>query len=94
MPGELLSFDLGSAVRKQAAVERDRITSILAAVDEVRTAQLDAQKDGLSEAGEHLALERLTDAEEKLLGLILDPGFARYQRALQGCLTGFVEGAA
>jgi hypothetical protein len=94
MPGDLHTFDPGVAVRKQAVVERDRIASILAAIDEVRSAYLEARRNDLSEAGEHLALERMTDSEDKLLQLILDPGFARYQRALQGCLTGFVEGAA
>ena len=94
MPGDLVTIDVASVVRKQAVIERDRIIAILGAIDEVRLAYLEGRKDNLTEAGEHLALERMTDAEEKLLGLILDPGFARYQRALQGCLTGFVEGTA
>lgn len=94
MPGDLVTFDYGAAVRKQAAVERDRISAILAARDDVQAASLALMDDTLSEAGEHLALARLNEAEEALLKLVLDPGFARYQRALQGCLTGFVEGAA
>ena len=94
MPGDLVTLDLGAAVRKQAAVERDRIASILAAIDELKAAELSVRDDGLSEAGEHLALTRLTKAEDALLALVLDPGFARYQLALQNCLSGFVAGAA
>lgn len=92
MPGDLLTFDLAAAVRKQVAVECDRIVAILAAIDRAKAAAVTAQDDTLSEAGEHLALTRLTKAEDALLALILDPGFARYQRALRGCLTGFLEG--
>lgn len=94
MMGDLRTFDLSAAIRKQAAVERDRITAILAAIDELRAADVAVQDDTLSEAGEHLAMARLTDAEDKLLEIILDPGFARYQRELQKCLAGFVEIAA
>jgi hypothetical protein len=94
MPGELLTFDMSAAIKKQAAVERDRIAAILAAIDELRAADIAVQDDALSEAGEHLALTRLTDAEDKLLEIILDPGFARYQRELQKCLAGFVGDAA
>lgn len=94
MPGDLVTFDLGAAIRKQAAVERDRIAAILAAIDELRAADAAVQDDSLSEAGEYLAMTRLTDAEDKLLEIILDPGFVRYQRELQKCLAGFVEGAA
>lgn len=94
MPGDLVTFDLSAAIKKQAAVERDRIIAILAAIDERHMAGIAVQDETLSEAGEYLAVKRLTEAEEKLLGLILDPGFARYQRELQKCLAGFVEGAA
>lgn len=94
MPGELLTFDLTAAIKKQAAVERDRIGSILAAIDELRAADTAVQAEGLSEAGEYLAMNRLTVAEDKLLEIILDPGFARYQRELQKCLAGFVGDAA
>ena len=94
MPGDLVTFDLSAAIKKQAEVERDRIGSILAAIAELRAADVAVQDDGLSEAGEFLALTRLTEAEDKLLEIILDPGFARYQRELQKCLAGFVEDAA
>lgn len=94
MPGDLLAFDLSAAIKKQAAVERDRIASILAAIDELKAADVAVQAEDLSEAGEYLAMTRLTDAEDKLLEIILDPGFARYQRELQKCLAGFVEDAA
>lgn len=94
MPGELLTFDLTAAIKKQAAVERDRIGSILAAIDELRAADTAVQAEDLSEAGEYLAMNRLTVAEDKLLEIILDPGFARYQRELQKCLAGFVGDAA
>lgn len=94
MPGELLTFDLSAAIKKQAAVERDRIGSILAAIDELRAADTAVQAEDLSEAGEYLAMNRLTVAEDKLLEIILDPGFARYQRELQKCLAGFVGDAA
>lgn len=94
MAGDLVTFDLSAAIRKQAAVERDRIAMILVAIDELKAADLAVKDDALSEAGEFLALERLTTAEDRLLAIILDPGFARYQRELQKCLTGFVAGAA
>lgn len=94
MPGDIMPFDMTAAVLRQAKIERDRITAILAAIDELKAADAALKVDGLSEAGEYLALNRCTDAEDKLLELILDPGFARYQRSLQGCLTGFLEGAA
>lgn len=94
MAGDLVTFDLGAAIRKQAAVERDRITSILTAIDELKCAYLAVRDDRLSEAGEFLAMTRMTEAEEKLLEIILEPGFARYQRELQKCLAGFVQGAA
>ena len=94
MPGELLTFDLSATIKKQAAVERDRIGSILAAIDELRAADTAVQAEDLSEAGEYLAMNRLTVAEDKLLEIILDPGFARYQRELQKCLAGFVGDAA
>lgn len=94
MPGDIVNFDLGAAVRKQAAVERDRIIAILAAIDELRAADTAAQDDTLSEAGEFLAMNRLTDAEDKLLELILDPGFASYQRHLLTSLASFAGGAA
>lgn len=94
MPGELVTFDLSAVIKKQAAVERDRIASILAAIEELRAADIAVQDDTLSAAGEYLAMNRLTEAEDKLLELILDPGFARYQRELQKCLAGFVESAA
>lgn len=93
MAGDLMTFDLGAAIRKQAVVERDRIAMILVAIDELKAADLAVKDDTLSEAGEFLALERLTTAEDKLLAIILDPGFARYQRELQKCLTGFVKEA-
>ncbi len=94
MPGNILTFDLALAVRKQAAVEKDRITAILGAIDELKASEGALKDDTLSEAGECLALDRLTEAENKLLALIVDPGFARYQQALQRCLSEFVEGAA
>lgn len=94
MPGDLLAFDLSAAIKKQAAVERDRIASILAAIAELKAADVAVQAEDLSEAGEYLAMTRLTAAGDKLLEIILDPGFARYQRELQKCLAGFVEDAA
>lgn len=94
MAGDLVTFDLAAAIKKQAAVERDRIATILDAIEEVKLAYLAVRDDTLSEAGEYLAMKRMTDAEEKLIGLILDPGFARYQRELRNCLSGFVAGAA
>lgn len=94
MPGDLVTFDLAAAVRQEAAVERNRIDAILAAIDEFRAAEAAVQDDTLSEAGEYLAMTRLTEAADKLLEIILDPGFARYQRALQECLARFVESAA
>jgi|GEM_PF-5719145 len=94
MLGELVAFDMSAVIKKQAAVERDRIMSILAAIDERHAAGIAVQDETLSEAGEYLALKRLTDAEDKLLKLVLDPGFARYQRELKKCLADFVEGAA
>ena len=92
MAGDLVHFDLGAAIRKKAAVERDRISAILAAIQEVRRANAAFQEDRLSEAGEHLALERLDKAEERLLGLLLEPGFERYQRHLLAGLTDFAAG--
>lgn len=92
MAGDLVHFDLAAAVRKSAAVERDRISAILAAIQDVRAASAALQDDRLSEAGEHLALERLDRAEERLLGLILEPGFGIYQRHLLAGLTDFAAG--
>ena len=92
MAGDLVHFDLGAAVRKKAAVERDRISAILTAITEVRAANTDLRNDRLSEAGEHLAMERLDAAETKLLGLILEPGFEIYQRHLLAGLTDFAAG--
>lgn len=89
MAGDLVHFDLGAAIRKTAAVERDRIAAILTAIQEVRAANAALQGDRLSEAGEHLALERLDRAEEGLLGLILEPGYEIYQRHLLARLTDF-----
>ena len=94
MAGDLVAFDVAAAIKKQAAVERDRIISILAAIDELKAATLSAEDQTLSEAEVYLAMSHLTDAEDKLLDLVLDPGFARYQRELRNCLSGFVSGAA
>lgn len=93
MAGDLVSFDLAREVKKQAAVERDRITSILAAVAEVTSATAAARAEGLSEAGEHLAVDRMIAAETELLRLVLEPGFAAYQRQLLKGLTDFAGGA-
>lgn len=93
MPGDLVTFDVGAAILERVAIEVARITAILAAINELHAADLEAKSDGLSEAGEFLALERLTNAEERLLELIADPGFARCQKHLLKGLTGFAKEA-
>lgn len=94
MAGDLVSFDLALEVKKQAAIERDRIAKILAAIDEVAQATAAAQAEGLSEAGETLAVDRMIAAETELLKLVLDPGFAAYAQHLLRGLTSFAGGAA
>lgn len=94
MPGELVTLDIGAMIRARAAIERDRIAQILDAIEERRAAGIAAMDDTLSEAGEFLAVERLDTAEARLVKLILDPGFAIYQRHLLKGLADFAEGAA
>ena len=92
MPGDLVTLDLGAVLRERAAIERDRIAAVLAAIEELRLADLAVKDDTLSEAGEYLAMKRWEDAEEQLLTLITDPGFARYHRHLLKGLTDFAVG--
>lgn len=92
--GEVVNMNVGAVVRAWAGIERDRIAVILAEIEEVRSAKASAEAEGQSEAGEYLALARLTEAEERLLALILDPDFARYQRHLLKGLTDFAVGGA
>lgn len=94
MAGDLVTFDLSAAVRKQAAIERDRIVAILAAIDELKEADLAVKDDTLSEAGEYFALERLTKAEDALMELVTQPGYVVYQKCLLQCLSDFAAGAA
>lgn len=94
MGGDVVSFDRGASVRRMAAVERDRIGAILAAIDEVQAARVALMDDTLSEAGEYLALKRLTAAEEGLVTLVVDPGFRRYHQYLLKGLTDFAAGGA
>lgn len=91
--GGIINMNVGAVIRGWAGVERDRIAAIQTAIEEVRSAKVAAQDDNLSEAGEYLALVRLDEAEERLLGLVLDPGFARYHRHLLKGLTDFAVGA-
>lgn len=92
--GDVVNMNVEAVVRAWAGVERDRIAVILAEIEEVRAARAALPDDELSESGEYLALVRLDDAEERLLTLILDPGFARYQRHLLKGLTDFAVGGA
>lgn len=92
--GDVVNMNVGAVIRGWAGVERDRIAVILAEIEEVRSAKACAEADGQSEAGEYLALVRLTEAEERLLALILDPGLSRYLRHLVNGLTDFAVGGA
>lgn len=89
----LVTMDIGAMIRAQAKIEADRISSILARIAEIREADADLKREGLSEAGEFLALERMTAAEEGLIKLLLEPGFERYQRELRKGLAAFAEEA-
>lgn len=94
MAGDLVTFDLGAAIRARAAEERDRIVAILAAIDELKAADVAAKDDTLSEAGEYFALERLTAAEDRLMELVTQPGYVAYQKSLLQCLSECAAGAA
>lgn len=94
MPGELVTLDIGAMIRARAAIERDRITLILDAIEERRAAGIAAMDDTLSEAGEYLAVARLDAAEARLVQLILNPGFVIYQRHLLKNLAEIAAGAA
>lgn len=94
MTGNIVTFDVGASIKKQAALELERITTILEAIKELRAADAAAKADGLSEAGEYLALTRLTEAEDRVLKLISQPGFEICQRHLLAGLANVASGAA
>lgn len=75
-----------------ASAERDRVATFLEAIIAVGAAQENAEADDLSVAAEHLALEALVAAEERLVGLTTDPQFVTFMGCILNSLTDIAEG--
>lgn len=75
-----------------AALVRDQIAALLASIAAVRETQMVAHSDGLSEAGEALAVEALVAAEDHLVGIALCPGLAEFLECLVDQLAAIAEG--
>lgn len=77
-----------------AAAERDRVAKLLAAIEEVKAAQLKAAADGETEAAEYLALQALNTAEEQLQALVMEPGLSEFLGAMLVSLSDIAGAAA
>jgi hypothetical protein len=75
-----------------AAVVRDQVAALLASIAAVRETQAAAHADGLSEAGEALAVEALVVAEDHLVAVALRPGLAEFLECLVDQLAAIAEG--
>jgi hypothetical protein len=59
--------------RSFVLTQKDHVAGLLNAIEEVLDAKRRVQAEGQTEAGEYLALQALTAAEEQLQALVLDP---------------------
>lgn len=61
------------SLRVVATTKHDILTTLLASIEEVKEARVRAAADGQTEAGEYLSLKALSEAEEQLQQLVLEP---------------------
>lgn len=82
------------ASREVAATERERLDTLLDAVNKARLATAAAQNDAMSEAAEFIALQALIKAEEGLVALALDPALAAFLACIRDQLADIAGEAA